>query len=86
MEERYNMYQRNSQYFIENTYIKGNFDDFIEVQDIRDAYKNWCDMNTVPMDSNISLARKFDKLEYRLDRIRKEDGEQVWIRRYLKEM
>ena len=86
MEERYNMYQRNSQYFIENTYIKGNFDDFIEVQDIRDAYKNWCDMNTVPMDSNISLARKFDKLEYRLDRIRKEDGEQVWVRRYLKEM
>jgi len=38
------------------------------------------------MDSNISLARKFDKLEYRLDRIRKEDGEQVWVRRYIRIM
>jgi len=85
MSERYLMYQRNCEYFIEKNYIKKDFSDFIKVNDIRTAYEKWCKKNDVPMANPTLLARKLDKDNYSLDRIQDETGEWVWVRRYIKE-
>lgn len=85
MEARYLMYQQNSKYFLERYYVKGNFDDFAEVQDIREEYTEWCKENDVPEDSDTSLARKLTKEGYVLDRVQKET-EWIWVRRYLRKV
>jgi putative DNA primase/helicase len=86
MGERYMMYQKNCEYFIETSYVHKDFSDFTKVNDIRDRYEEWCKKNDVPVASSTLLARKLDKDNYTLDRIQDENREWVWIRRFLKEV
>ena len=86
MAERYLIYQRNSEYFLENNYVKANFADFLEVNDIRKHYDSWCKKNDVPKDSDTTLARKLTDIGYTLDRIQNEKGDWVWIRRFIQEI
>ena len=86
MGDRYLMYQKNCDYFIENTYVHKDFSDFIKVDDIRDSYEEWCKENDVPRANLTLLARKLDKDNYSLDRIQDENGKWVWVRRFLKEV
>lgn len=86
MEERYNMYQKNCNFFIDSSYIKKGFDDFIKVNDIKKQYVKWCIKNDVPIANPTLLARKLDKDEHSLDRIQDEDKNWVWIRRYIQEV
>ena len=84
MGERYLMYQRNCDYFIDKNYVHKDFSDFVKVDDIRIKYAEWCKENDVPMANPTLLARKLDKDNYSLDRIQDETGKWVWIRRFLK--
>ena len=86
MAERYLIYQRNSEYFLENNYVKANFADFLEVNDIRKSYYSWCEKNDVPKDSDTTLARKMTDADYTLDRIQNEKRDWIWIRRFIREM
>jgi P4 family phage/plasmid primase-like protien len=86
MEERYTMYQKNCNFFIDSNYIKKGYDDFIKVNDIREQYVKWCEKNDVPIANSTLLARKLDKDEHTLDRIQDEKRNWVWIRRYIQEV
>ena len=86
MRERYMMYQQNSKYFLEKCYTKGDFNNFIEVREIRDNYYSWCEENDVPKDSDTTLARKMTDMSYSLDRIQNENRDWIWVRRFIKEL
>ena len=86
MGERYMMYQKNCEYFIETSYVHKDFSDFVKVDDIRNSYEEWCKENNVPMANPTLLARKLDSDGYTLDRIQDEKMEWIWVRRFLKEV
>jgi len=83
--ERYLMCQGNTEYFLSHYYEKGSFDDYVFVEEVKEAYKKWCDENSIPVDSSQAMANAFKHLGYsdKVERITM-DNKQYYIRRYVK--
>jgi len=77
----YLMYQGNTKYFINKFYKRSeNLNDFIRVDDIRIAYKKWCEKNDVPLDSNEALARAFRYFKLPKAELISENNKKIHVR------
>lgn len=80
----YQMYQRNTSYFIEQNYVKAGFDNYLPVDAIREDYIVWCKKNKIPIDTEQALGRQLTYFNYNIDKIKDEDDNWIRIRRYIK--
>lgn len=84
--ERYLMYQANVKYFVRNFYVKTrDRGDSIPVSDIWEHYRQWCEKNNVPLESENALGRELTYKEMKLDRITK-NNKSMSVRNYIKRL
>lgn len=84
--ERYLMYQKNTQYFVQKFYVKTNeFNDTVKSDEIYENYFLWCEKNSIPLDSRNSLGRTLTNMEIKATR-ELEEGQHSYIdvRHYIK--
>lgn len=86
-QQYYIMYQQNTRYFIDETYINtGNFNDFILINEIREEYSEWCKKNDIPRDSDSALGRSLTYKKFNEDRMPGKNGYYTYIRRFIKKV